>query len=205
MRARVILLGDLIDRGPASAQVLRFACAMQRDHPDFMVLAGNHEDVMLEALDGCADTARLWLQYGGLATMRSFGLDLGDCLDADGEDEAEAIVQGMEALRSALGDDLLQWVRDLPVMTRSGDYFFCHAGVRPGRALDEQSREDLLWIRQPFLQSRKSHGAVIVHGHSITDEVDIRRNRIGVDTGAYRTEILSALCLENASVEVIST
>lgn len=196
-RVRIILLGDLIDRGPESARVLRLARAMEQDHPDFTVLAGNHEDVLVQALDGCLDTARMWLKYGGLDTMRSFGLETGG--------EAARMADDMAALRSALGDEMLEWVRDLPTMARSGDYFFCHAGVRPGRSLDEQSRDDLLWIRQPFLDHRGSHGAVIVHGHSITEGVDIRRNRIGVDTGAYRTEILSAICLENRSVEVIST
>ncbi|OYW88640.1 MAG: hypothetical protein B7Z20_02045, partial [Sphingobium sp. 32-64-5] len=164
-RVRIILLGDLIDRGPESAQVLRLARAMQQEDPDFTVLAGNHEDVMLQALDGCHDTARMWLKYGGIATMKSFGVEV--------DEEPDAIADDLAALRSALGEEMAAWLRNLPVMTRSGDYFFCHAGVRPGCPLDEQSREDLLWIRQPFLDDRRSHGAVVVHGHSITDDVDI--------------------------------
>jgi serine/threonine protein phosphatase 1 len=95
-------------------------------------------------------------------------------------------------------------LKRLPLFARSGDYFFCHAGVRPGVALRRQTRNDLLWIREDFLTDESEHGAVIVHGHSIETEVTIRSNRIGIDTGAYRTGVLTALYLEGEQREIIA-
>ena len=108
-------------------------------------------------------------------------------------------------LRDAVGLETFRWLRALPSAYRMGDYFFCHAGVRPGIALEEQRREDLLWIRQEFLNSPDFHGAIIVHGHSETQEVEIRPNRISVDTSAYRSSELTAVAIQGPYRWFIST
>jgi len=99
----------------------------------------------------------------------------------------------------------MDWLRSLPLTARSGDYFFCHAGVRPGVPLRKQASVDLLWIREEFLDADDAYGAVVVHGHSVNTTVETRPNRIGIDTGAYRTGVLTAICLEGSERTIIST
>lgn len=197
--SRIILLGDLIDRGPQSSQMLEFARAMQRQNRGrVVVLCGNHEDMLLASADGNADAQRLWLANGGDATLQSYGLDLSAFVRLSPEERGWA-------LRDAVGLETLRWLRALPSAYRLGDYFFCHAGVRPGIALDEQRRQDLLWIRQEFLHSPDFHGAIIVHGHSERHEVEVRPNRINVDTSAYRSGELTAVGLQGPYRWFIST
>jgi serine/threonine protein phosphatase 1 len=192
----VILLGDLVDRGPESLRVLRYVHDVQRRTPNMMVLAGNHEELMIRAIDGEPGLLNAWMRIGGESTLRSCGIEApGDLVDARafGARVAEVV-----------GQDVVQWLRGLPLTADSGDYFFCHAGIRPGVPLKKQSRNDLLWIREEFLRHDKSHGCVVVHGHSISDAVEIRDNRIGLDTGAYRSDILTAICLEGTYREILS-
>lgn len=191
----IIFLGDLIDRGPDSLKVLEYLHEAQRRLPGLIVLQGNHEEVLLKVLDGDLRVFRHWLTYGGAQALESFGLAVPD---PDG-DLDESLVQ----LRKALSPALVSWIRRLPYTASSGDYFFCHAGVRPGVALKRQAREDLLWIRDDFLETDAHLGAVVVHGHTITPEVDMRHNRIGIDTGAYLSGILTALYLEGDLREVL--
>ena len=197
--SRIILLGDLIDRGPQSSQMLEFARAMQlQNRGRVVVLCGNHEDMLIASADGNADAQRLWLANGGDATLKSYGLDLPAFIRLSPEERGRA-------LRDAVGLETLRWLKALPSAYRTAEYFFCHAGVRPGIALDEQRREDLLWIRREFLESSDSHGAVIVHGHSETQEVEVRPNRINVDTSAYRSGELTAVGLQGPYKWFIST
>ena len=193
----LVFMGDLIDRGPDSAKVLEFLYDLQLKTNRVIVLLGNHEDAMLRALDGDASIMRTWLAVGGLDTLRSFGVSP----PAPNED-----IRAFAArIVAAIPRPWLNWLRRLPVHARSGDYFFCHAGVRPGVALRRQARDDLLWIRDDFLEDPSYHGAVIVHGHSIEPQVEFRQNRIGIDTGAYRTGILTALYLDGEAQELLST
>jgi serine/threonine protein phosphatase 1 len=193
---RVILLGDLIDRGPYSRQLLDLA---QRSHSDRVtVLLGNHEDLLLESAYGNAAAQRAWLQLGGDATLRSFGLDSRELGAASADDMADALCE-------VLGDRTLAWLDSLPLWFESGDYFFCHAGIRPGVPLHRQRRQDLLAIRKKFLSSQQYHGAVIVHGHSETDQIVFDRNHINVDTAAYRTGVLSAVGLQGTLQWSIAT
>ncbi len=192
----VVLLGDLIDRGPDSAGVLNFLYSVQQRSERLIILRGNHEELMLQALDGDTEMFTAWMRIGGIETLRSFGLEPPASVD----ERAKVI----DALVSKLPAGMLEWLRALPLTARSGDYLFCHAGVRPGVAIKRQARADLLWIRREFLGSEIDHGAIVVHGHSIADEVDFRSNRIGIDTGAYRTGVLTALYLEDGYREVIS-
>lgn len=195
-RPRVILLGDVIDRGPESARIMRFLATAQQHTKRLIVLRGNHEDMMLRVIDGDDEAVQPWLDYGGIPTLASFGVPVPEAGDAPG-------MLG-KRLREAIPADLVQWLRELPVAARSGDYFFCHAGVRPGVRLDRQNHEDLMWIRDDFLYSDGEHGAVVVHGHSESIGVEVRPNRIGLDTGAYRTGTLSCLYLEGTKRDILS-
>lgn len=187
-RRYVVVLGDLIDRGPDSARVLRMLAQAQQMRGNLIVLLGNHEELMLRALAGEPGLLIAWLRMGGDATLRSFGLDV----PADNIFPRNFLDQA----RAAIGPELRQWLGGRPLFARSGDYFFCHAGVQPGVALARQKQGDLLWIREAFLRSTAWHGAVVVHGHSVEAEVQAHPNRIGIDTGAYRTGRLTALGLE---------
>jgi serine/threonine protein phosphatase 1 len=192
----IVFLGDLIDRGSQSSDVMRYVHDMERRFEQIIVLLGNHEEMMVRALDGEATTLRAWLRAGGRATLRSFGIEM------EPDEEADRLIARANA---AIPREWMEWLRQRPLTARSGDYFFCHAGIRPGRALNRQSREDLLWIRDQFLEDDTMHGAVIVHGHSVANEVEMRANRIGIDTGAYRTDTLTALYLDGTQREIIST
>ena len=192
----VVLIGDIVDRGPQSAEVLAMLYSLQRQNSRVIVLLGNHEEAMLQALDGDPDALRRWLAVGGDATLASFGiapLRVGD----DPRDY-------MNSARRAIPRQWLAWLRQLPLSVQSGDYYFVHAGVRPGVALARQVREDMLWIRREFLRHERDFGAIIVHGHSVTPDVDIRQNRIGIDTGAYRTGVLSAIYLEGDKRDILA-
>lgn len=193
---RVILLGDFIDRGPDSATLIRMFMQLDRER-GFIVLKGNHEAAMTDALDGDHDALDMWLRHGGAATLASFGVDV----TALGGDEGRLL----RTARAAVPRAVRSWLRGLPTHVRFGRHYFVHAGVRPGVALDAQSDDDRLWIGEEFLRSDADHGAVIVHGHTIhEDGVHLGPNRIGVDTGAYRTGRLSAVGLEDARAWVLT-
>jgi serine/threonine protein phosphatase 1 len=196
-KTHLILLGDMVDRGPDSAKVLRLVRKIQAQHESMVVLRGNHEELMLGALDGRPGMLRGWMRTGGRATLRSFGLEP----PPSGDDPTEFL----QLANATIPQELLQWMRNLPLSARSGSYFFCHAGIRPGVPIARQKRTDLLWIREDFLTDDRDHGAIIVHGHSEAATLDEQVNRIGVDTGAYRTGVLTALYLEGEERGYIST
>lgn len=188
-----VMLGDYIDRGPDSRGVLAWLVA-RAERLRLVALKGNHED-MLEVFlaDPDGPALPLWMTNGGQATVASF--EVGDVLGHEG-----ALRIGPTELRDRLRAELdgpLEGVLDrLRLSVRFGDYLFVHAGVRPGVPLEAQAAEDLVWIREPFLGSGADHGAVVVHGHTPTREVVVRRNRIGLDTGAVFGGALSCLVLE---------
>ena len=153
-------------------------------------LRGNHDDMMLRFLDDPLSGTE-WIDFGGLATLYSYGIHLPTTARSGGELQSAA-----EALREALPKRHLAFLNDLELSFTLGDYLFVHAGVDPERPLDDQRGEDLLWIRDAFLKSRRTLGKTVVHGHTPTDEPVVRRNRIGIDTGAFATGTLSCLVLE---------
>lgn len=195
---RVIFLGDFIDRGPYSKQILHFARKASRESDALIFLLGNHEELLLESAQGNPAMQRLWMQNGGDATIRSYGLDPAELMCRSPEEIADTLFE-------VVGEDVIGWLDTIPLTYQSGDYFFCHAGIRPGVPLTQQRREDLLWIRDRFTRSSAYHGAVIVHGHSEVDEPVVGPNRINVDTAAYRTGVLSAVGLEGTSLWLVST
>lgn len=185
----VVMLGDLIDRGPHSAEVVEYLRAHRDDFATFHFIAGNHEEAMLASLSGAVSPEEGgWLDFGGRETMLSYGADPA-LLDAPGS----GFAQSMRRFVPRVHLDFMEGFAD---SVRIGDYLFVHAGIRPGVPLDRQDSRDLRWIRQPFLDDDRDHGVLVVHGHTITNEPDIRHNRIGIDTGAYSTGVLTALALE---------
>ena len=182
-----ILLGDLVDRGPDSAGVLAFARRWQQ-HRKLHILLGNHEEMLLESLENL-DVLRTLLRHGGRETAISFGIDSQAYTEASFEE-----VQAM--LRAAIPAETLEFIASFEDHIRIGDYLFVHAGIVPGKAIEQQSPYHLRWIREPFLSSHADHGAVVVHGHTIFDEASLSANRIGIDTGAYASGRLTALGLE---------
>jgi serine/threonine protein phosphatase 1 len=163
-----------------------------------LCLLGNHEAMMLEFLDDIG-IGLTWTLNGGKATMASYGVE-SPSLDLDTEWRR---AQG--ELAAAIPERHLAFLRGLPLFHVEGDYLFAHAGVRPGIAFGRQDRDDLLWIRDEFLDSTADHGKVVVHGHTVTREVDLRRNRIGIDTGAYATGRLTCLVLAGRSRALLQT
>lgn len=186
-RRVVVFLGDYVDRGPRSRQVLDRLAAGPPPGFEWVALDGNHEDMMRGFLDD-PSTGPVWLRNGGGATLASYV----GAPPAAGDAPSD--------LRDALADALpglhRRFLAGLAPSHVEGDYFFAHAGVRPGVALGAQRRDDLLWIRGPFLECLAPFGKVVVHGHSITAHPDDRLNRIGVDTGAYASGRLTALVAE---------
>ena len=189
----VVSVGDLVDRGSDSARVIE---ALLQGIPgcEIVVLRGNHEAMMLEFVRGGED-AETWLHNGGLRTMTSYGVDLEKML-------AEGAT--LENLRRAFLEKLppphLAFLLARPFSFECGDYFFVHAGVRPGRPLDRQDEEDLIWIRDEFLEWQGSFGKRIVHGHTPVDVATFKPNRINLDTGACFGGPLTAVLIEGSEV-----
>jgi serine/threonine protein phosphatase 1 len=194
----LILLGDLIDRGPDSAGVVRRAMRLRQPFAGVGVLRGNHEQAMLDALDGDRVALGHWLEHGGDEALVSWGADRRVLEGADPEEQ-------LAIARAVVPSVVHHWLSRRPLSGRIGDYFFTHAGVRPGVPLNEQAPEDLIAIRAPFLRSRRRHGAVVVHGHSVRETVEERGNRIGLDTGAWKTGVLTAVALEGSDRWYLST
>ena len=184
--ATMVLVGDYVDRGPDSAAVVD---RLMRGVDDFelICLKGNHEAMLLACTESDDRQAWAgWIHNGGDTTIHSFGVKV-----RYGFFRPDHLVD-------ALGAERLAWLRDLPLHHQTPDYLFVHAGILPGRPIEEQSERDLLWIRNRFLNSDKDHGRLVVHGHTPMEEPDIRPNRIGIDTGAFTTGRLTAVVLGEA-------
>ena len=196
---RLIYLGDYVDRGPASSAVIDLALDDRPPGIEVVPLMGNHEEMMLRFLADIA-VGRTWMMNGGDATLTSYGV------------EPPSMFAGTALLRHAQQ----QFAERLPARHRAflegltlshteGDYLFVHAGVRPGVALNRQRTEDLLWIRDEFLDSDRDFGKLVVHGHSISLDPEFRANRIGIDTGAYRSGQLTCLVLDGTAQQLLTT
>jgi len=190
-KTSIIFLGDLIDRGPASAQVIERLRTYSPPGLSTHFIMGNHEEVMLRVIAGEAGLLPSWLKFGGAETLRSYGLDpKAVARAAPAEVSAE--------LAAAIPRRHVEFLETFADSISFGDYLFVHAGIRPGVELSQQSQTDLRWIREPFLGDSSDHGLVVVHGHTISNSVEVTPNRIGIDTGAFCTGTLSALAIEGA-------
>ena len=186
----IVFLGDLIDRGPKSAEVVERLRTYRPIGVRTEFLTGNHEEVLLRILEGEGGLVADWLRFGGAQCARSYGLRSSRLAKMS---PTEAI----ETLRSTIPAEHQAFLASFADTLRAGDYLFVHAGIRPGVALGEQTQVDLRWIRGPFLDHSARHDVMVVHGHSITEQVDERAGRIGIDTGAYKHGVLTALVLES--------
>jgi serine/threonine protein phosphatase 1 len=193
-----VYLGDYVDRGPQSRQAVDLALAGPAPGFRLRWLKGNHEAAMLRFLQEPAFGAA-WLGFGGAETLKSYGIA------PPPADDVAALARASDRLLDRLPLDHLDFFERLEPCAVYGDYLFVHAGLRPGLPLERQLEEDLLWIRGAFLSSRRDHGKLVVHGHTARSQPVVRANRIGIDTGAYRTGRLTCLVLEGGARGFLST
>jgi serine/threonine protein phosphatase 1 len=192
-----VFLGDYIDRGPASRQTVDRLIEHGEKHQS-LFLKGNHELIATRCLSD-RDLFDQWMRLGGLETLMSYGVALEPLING------KQIAELQAAFHGALPQSHLRFFRDLQSSFVCGDFFFAHAGVKPNVGLSSQKEGDLLWIREEFLSSHEDFGKIIVHGHTPTHEIEVRPNRINIDTGAFATGRLSCLVLEDSSLSVIDT
>ena len=227
-RRVAVFLGDYVNRSPGCRAVVELLLAPGLDGFEVVCLMGNVEQAMLRYLDGEMAIAINWLEYGGTDTAAAYGVACSpprrwdehsleamrwheEYQDAYGAttlpqpDETDALEALRRELAAALPPAHLAFFRGLRTMHREGGYCFVHAGIVPGIPLDAQPERDCMWIRRRFLDSEVDHGSVIVHGHSIALEPEVRHNRIGIDTGAYKTGVLTCLVLEGEERSFLQT
>lgn len=199
---RIIHLGDYVDRGPDSRSVIDFLLqARERDRRNLM-LAGNHDLGMVGFLDK-PEPDGLFMRYGGIQTAASYGVKLSTGGNWFGKSD-EALSHGHAALVEAVPLAHVDFLRLLPFSVGFGDFFFCHAGIRPGVPLESQNPQDLIWIRDVFHDHTGLHPKVIVHGHTPVPEAEVTANRVNVDTLAWQSGKLSALAIDGGEKRILT-
>jgi serine/threonine protein phosphatase 1 len=197
-RPILVFLGDYIDRGPASSQVIDRLIFL-RNHQEVIFLKGNHESYLIEFLKN-PTILSTWFQYGGLETLQSYGLKPRSHSDLK---EQECVASALSLALNRHGHR--EFFDHLKLSFVCEDFYFVHAGIRPGIPLDQQSEEDLLWIRDEFLYYKGELDKIVVHGHTPVVQAEVRSNRINVDTGAYATGRLTCLIIERDQMKFISS
>lgn len=190
----IVLLGDLVDRGADSAGVIRRAREWQRARK-VRILAGNHEEMFLQSFDD-EEVLRHFLKHGGRETVLSYGIPLADY-------NRLSVSELLTRLPSIIPQADRDFLNGFEEKVIAGDYLFVHAGINPMRSIEDQTRKDMLWIRDRFLSYEGPLPKVVVHGHTIFDDVEDRGIRIGIDTGAFRSGVLTALVLEDDTRRII--
>lgn len=189
----LILLGDYIDRGPQSAQVLERIYTLQQDMPDRVIcLMGNHEEMMLDFIDDPAVRGNRWLTFGGDDTLKSYGIKV-PVKKANIEDLTEASM----ALERAMPKGLQAWLRALPLTFQSGNVACVHAAMDPGTSPDKQSDRVLLWGHRDFMSEGRDDDLWVAHGHTIVKSASCQNSRIALDTGAFQTGRLSVAAVSD--------
>jgi len=194
----VVYLGDYIDRGDESRQVVDRLLESPLEGFESVHLLGNHEQTLLDFLKH-PESVAAWLTYGGRATLHSYGVT------ATSQHVMQDLADLRDELESSLPPEHLEFYRRLELYHLAGNYCFVHAGIRPGVPLPEQREQDLLWIRDDFTASENVHDYVVVHGHTITPQVEFCHNRIGIDTGAFHSGVLTCLVLEAEDQRLLAT
>lgn len=194
----VVFLGDYVDRGPSSKQVVDYLIDSPIPDAKMVYLLGNHEQSLLQFMYGSDfGIAHEWFRFGGIATLQSYGVVL----------KGIPTNKDLDSIRQDLNDKCSlshkHFYQSLEISFELGSYLFVHAGIRPKVPLDKQNPDDLLWIREEFLDSKRNHGKVIVHGHSVTDKPVVLPNRIGLDTGAYVSNNLTCALFEGNEVSFL--
>jgi serine/threonine protein phosphatase 1 len=187
-RTYLILLGDIIDRGPDSRGVVELLMDLPDDRRTIFLM-GNHEEMMLRVLGGEPEAVHQWLTFGGYEFAQSYGVEVGRLASLSPSDAADLIRAKVPAAHIA-------FIEGFADSFTFGDYLFVHAGLRPGRKLADQDTHDLRWIRGEFIEDDSDHGCMVVHGHTISAEPEEMENRIGIDTGAYQSGVLTAIRIE---------
>lgn len=192
----IVYLGDYVDRGSDSAGVVELLLSPAPENLPSVYLLGNHEKMLLNFHRGAGP--RGWLSNGGDATLISYGLSEAEIANLD-----DAHLR--EEFHHCLPRRHLSFFESLTLVHCAGDYCFVHAGLRPGVPLDRQDRDDMIWIRDRFLDSDADFGKIVIHGHTIAAKIDWRANRIGIDTGAYYSGRLTCLVLEGTERRILQT
>jgi serine/threonine protein phosphatase 1 len=194
----IVYLGDYVDRGDQSRQVIDTLVNQPLAGFECVYLKGNHEQAMLDFIQ-YPGAAASWISFGGREALLSYGIPL---LHIPSNSDIEELSRKLD---EKLPDSHRDFMTNTLNSWQYGSYYFVHAGIRPGVPLENQNKEDQLWIRDDFLNSTEDHGAIVVHGHSIKPEPDVRPNRIGIDTGAFSTGVLTCLVLENDTQRFLQT
>ncbi len=195
---QIIFLGDLVDRGSDSRGVVERLIEFGKLNDQVRFLSGNHEEILIRAWGGDKRATGLFNRVGGRDTMLSYGMT---------DDEYDSLDLTELAVRIAdyVPRAHIDFLDSFDDYIEAGDYLFVHAGVRPGLLITEQETSDLRWIRKEFTEYDGKHSHMIVHGHSITEDVDTRHNRIGIDTGAFASGKLTAIGIESDQRWFLST
>jgi serine/threonine protein phosphatase 1 len=188
-KVAIVALGDLIDRGADSAGTVERLRTYEAPGTQVICLLGNHEEVLLRVLAGESELIEKWLGFGGSECLQSYGVDPRPLVEL-------SPARALDIIRKAIPTEHVAFLKTFHDTFRFGDYLLVHAGIRPGIELEQQRQADLRWIREPFLLDDRDHGFIVVHGHTISDAVDERDNRIGIDTGAYASGRLTALVID---------
>jgi serine/threonine protein phosphatase 1 len=190
-----VLLGDYVDRGPSSRQVIDLLICRKTTH-SAVCLRGNHEAMLLEFMRNPM-VNKNWFNLGGASTLLSYGI-------APPRQLSGVALEALPAtLFAAMPPTHLEFLQGLPYSFTCGDYFFVHAGVRPNIAISSQDPHDMMWIREDFLASQVDFGKIVVHGHTPVMKPEILSNRINIDTGAYATGKLTCLVIDDIGVRVL--
>jgi serine/threonine protein phosphatase 1 len=192
-----VFLGDYIDRGPSSRETIDRLIELG-EMSECAFLKGNHEQIAIKCLSDPSLFDR-WMRLGGVETLASYGVAPRNLA------HGRQIVELQSAFHGAMPQAHLRFFRDQQTSFACGDFFFAHAGVKPRVELSRQAENDLLWIREEFLSSNEDFGKIVVHGHTPTREIEVRPNRINIDTGAFATGKLTCLVIEESSLLVIDT
>ncbi len=197
---RLVFLGDYIDRGENSAEVLKALSWLQSESDEVVCLRGNHEEMLLNVLDDPVTHGPTWMRHGGKQTLASYGIQPLHPESTDSEWLALA-----RRLEDALGGALVEWLSNLPASWRSGNIALMHAGADPSRSISDQEDSNLVWGHRNFQRNARKDGVWVIHGHTIFQDVTVKSGRIAVDTGAYATGVLSAVCVNHDFLEVVAT
>ena len=195
----IVYIGDFVDRGMYSKEVVEILIGHPFPDFDCIYLRGNHEQTLLDFLQE-ASVGPAWLSFGGQATLASYGAAVTKI-----PTRREEFVEIQRSLREKLPRSHLEFINKTKLSYTAGSYFFVHAGVNPKYSLARQQPEDLMWIRDQFISSNKHYEKIIVHGHTVTDEPELLPNRIGIDTGAYASGRLTCLVLQGEQQRVFQT
>lgn len=196
---KIIYVGDYIDRGMRSKQVIDFLTDDYGLNSHSVFLRGNHEQALLDFLED--DTVGpAWFSFGGIATLASYGVAVTKI-----PTKRQEYIDIQSEIKDKLPDAHLSFLKETVFSYREGSYFFAHAGINPKRSIKRQKTDDLMWIRDAFISSDKNYENIVVHGHTITDKPEFRINRIGIDTGAFMSGVLTCLVLEGSKQRVLQT